>query len=469
MKQFDPQKYCVQRDDDVTVVTSRFWDRAAEDKLGQFLTDADYDVLVDEDCDFYAPSFGCGDMSCGGPCTNSEVNIIFKYRRHVFTPQEQHGAYDGLVGAAQPSFNRGVAAGVTNNKCGDRDWVTDQQYAILEYLITRPPQILLDHDDELARLLTEFDEKETMTTVRGVVWLRTKVTDSGYQYDTFFRDKIDEWKTMSVAAAAKDAALCKKTYISNTTYANGVLSGIAGFFDRYPRIPYGRATSYTENHRDLYELCYPFMVKLAHEFKQLLPVRYAAQEKCANRLDERFRVAGAQTPFTTITVNKNFRTASHRDAGDLGEGFSNLTVVAKDKKWTGGYLVLPEFRVAINIRPGDLLLVNNHQGIHGNTEILPPKGKTLDEMERISLVCYFREKMLELGSWEYETARYKFVESRRLDKSHPQQRYLWNGVSEGMWSSQEWYDYCERELGCAQLLKHHPDAKGQQSLEGFFR
>ena len=109
---------------------------------------------------------------------------------------------------------------------------------------------------------------------------------------------------------------------------------------------------------------------------------------------------GNDTPFTTVTVNKNFRTAAHRDAGDLHEGFSNLTVVAKgDQQWTGGYLVLPEFRVAINIRPGDLLLINNHAGIHGNTELLPPEGKTLADMERISLVCYFRENMLKLGSW----------------------------------------------------------------------
>lgn len=107
---------------------------------------------------------------------------------------------------------------------------------------------------------------------------------------------------------------------------------------------------------------------------------------------------GNDTPFTTVTVNKNFRTAAHRDAGDLHEGFSNLTVVAKgDQQWTGGYLVLPEFRVAINIRPGDLLLINNHAGIHGNTELLPPEGKTLADMERISLVCYFREKHAKIG------------------------------------------------------------------------
>jgi len=36
---------------------------------------------------------------------------------------------------------------------------------------------------------------------------------------------------------------------------------------------------------------------------------------------------------------------------------------------TGGYLIFPEYRIAVNVRPGDLLLVSNHEIIHGNTEI----------------------------------------------------------------------------------------------------
>jgi hypothetical protein len=465
MRPIDANRYCATSEGDVTILTARFWDNAAEHKLGHFLTDDDYDVLVDEDCDFYAPSFGCGDVGCAGPCTNGEHNIIFKLRRHIFTQSEQQGAYEGLVDAARASFNRGLAAGPKGEKNRDRDWATEQQFAILDYLIDRPTNTLYDNASELDKLITDFPNKET---TRGMVWLRSRITDAGYHYESFFRDKLDEWKRMTPQEAAKDAALVKKTFISHTTYANGVLSGIAGFYDRYPRIPYGRATSYTEQNREQYELCYPFMIKLADQFKQLLPKRFAAQEECANQLDPRFRVAGKKTPFTTITVNKNFRTAAHRDAGDLGDGFSNLTVVAKDKNWSGGYLVLPEFRVAINIRPGDLLLINNHQGIHGNTEIMPPAGKKLEDMERISLVCYFREKMLELGSWEYERARYDFVESRRMNKQHALWRPLWNGVSEGMWDSQEWYQYLHDQLGEDVLHQYHPNSIQETTLEGFF-
>jgi len=449
----------------VEVITAKEW-LDCEADLGEYMSDKDYDILVEEDMDFYAP-LAFGEQ-------NGEGNVIFKYRRNVFTTEEQKGAYDGLLEAAQPTQNRGMAAGATRGKQGGetdgskgRDWVTSCHLEVFDYYMN--PRETLFEDSGVDGIIEKYKNKEADDT-RGMVWLRTKVTDAGYNYSTFFDHKVAEWKQMSVEDAAKDATIVRKTFISDTTYANAVNSGIAGFFDRYPRIPYGRATAYTEHNRDNYEMCYPFMRKLSTKFEELLPSRFAVQETAANKLDPRFRVSGEDTPFTTVTVNKNFRTAAHRDAGDLNEGFSNLTVVAKgEQEWTGGYLVLPEFRVAINIRPGDLLLINNHDGIHGNTELLPPEGKTLADMERISLVCYFRENMLKLGSWEYETIRRQFVDDRRLNKEHQLWKPLWNGVSPSMWDSDEWYVYLE-EKGSGDMLKqYHPEAlEEKSSLEGFF-
>ena len=453
-------KYDVTYEDGIRIITSKFWGEC-EDKIGSYLEDSDWDFIVEEDTDFYAPS-NFGDE-------NNEDNIIFKYRKNIFSDAEQSGAYEGLLGAAQPTQNRGMAAGPKGEKQGGRDWATDVQVEIMDYVINRPNNSTLfeEEGDPIDNIKKKYLNVEDST--RGIVWLRSKISDAGYNYDTFFEDKIAEWESMGLEDASTDAQRIKTTFISDTTYANVVLSGIAGFFDRYPRIPYGRATSYTEHNRETYEKCYPFMRKLASEFANLLPKRYGVQVDSANKLDERFRVAGKDTPFTTITVNKNFRTASHRDAGDLNEGFSNLTVVAKDKNWQGGYLVLPEFRVGINIRPGDLLLINNHAGIHGNTELLPPEGVAIEDMERISLVCYFREKMLELGSWEYETLRRNFVDYRRKDKEHPLWKPLWNGVSEKMWATDEWYDYLRTNGSQEMLSEYHPEAVEEKStLEGFF-
>ena len=142
---------------------------------------------------------------------------------------------------------------------------------------------------------------------------------------------------------------------------------------------------------------------------------------------------------------------------------SNLLTLSNDGRYTGGYLIFPQIRVAVNVRPGDLLLVNNHEVIHGNTPIVCEEGS-----ERVSLVVYLREKMLELGSWDYENARYEYVESRRLNKEHPLWKKLWNGVSPGMWDEQEWYDYLRKQPnGEAMIAKHHSDANNAV-LDEFF-
>lgn len=424
----------------------------SEDKLGKYMEHSDYDLLVEDDMDFYAPVLEIGRSE------PSEQECIFMFRKNRFTSEEQLGAYEGLVGAALPTQNRGLAAGPKGDRQGGRNWCTEEQVEIMNYLIKGNDAGFGDIEDPIERIRKKHREKINPEESRGIVWIKSKIEQEGYNYETFFETKLEEilsLKQHKRSAAAKELF---ENYVSNTTYANQVLSGIAGFFDRYPRIPWGRATSYTEHHRETYEKCYPFMRKLSSEFQRLLPERYGVQNEAAAKLDPRFRVAGEDTPFTTITVNKNFRTSAHRDAGDLHTGFSNLSVIAKDKEWEGGYLVLPEYRVAINIRPGDLLLINNHEGIHGNTELVPPSGKSLEDMERISLVCYFREKMLELGSWEYEYQRRAFVDDRRLNIDHPLYRPLWNGVSAGMWESQEWYDFLAANGGSDMLAKYHPES-----------
>lgn len=467
----DNSKYFVSEEKGVKTITAKFWNDC-EHQLGTYMEDTDYDFVVEEDTNFFAPP-SCDvtkAQTCDRDCSKciNEDDVIFIFRKNVFSEKEQQGAYEGLVGAALPTQNRGLAAGPKGQKQGNRDWVTEEQIEIMEHFIHNKKSLFDDGGDPIEKIYAKYLSKEEQPT-RGIVWLRSKIQDSGYNYDTFFMDKTNEWRKMSIEDAAKDAAKIKNEFISDTSYANQVLSGIAGFYDRYPRIPYGRATSYTENNYETYEKCYPFMEKLAAEFKKYLPRRHSIQSTCADKLDPRFRVAGKKTPFTTITVNKNFRTAAHRDAGDLHEGFSNLTVVANDKHWEGGYLVLPEFRVAVNIRPGDLLLINNHGGIHGNTELRPPEGKKIEDMERISLVCYFRENMLELGSWEYETLRRNFVDDRRLNQEHKEWRAFWNGVSPAMWESEEWYDYLKKKGGEEMLEKYHPKAlETKSSLEAFF-
>ena len=349
-----------------------------------------------------------------------------------------------------------MAAGPKGTKLGGRDWVTEYQEEMLEALSKY--ETTLDGSNPITTITEKYKGKDkTSAGNRGSVWLKNKVTDEGF----IFEEWLNEIKSLSRDEIVKEAIRVKSKLTSTTSYAQAVWSGIAGYFDRYPRIPYGRATAFTEKNPEKFAMGFPFLQKLSDGFKQLLPERFAKQKEACDKMDPKFIIPG--TVFTTATVNKTFRTAAHRDAGDLNEGFSNLTVVSNNGKYKGGYLVLPEYRVAVNIRPGDLLLINNHEGIHGNTEMTVEDP----EAERISFVCYFREKMLELGSWNYELTRKNYVEERRRNKSHPLQRELWNGVSENMWKEQEWYEYLTSKLGKDTLHKYHPEAN-KSSLEAFF-
>lgn len=421
-----------------------------EHLLGQFLDESHYDEIINEHCNFFAPAncgleekSNCNNTDCSScPKGIDEDNVIFVLRKNYFTEEEQLGALEALKGAAVQSQNRGIAAGPRGEKLQGREWVHEYQLEILDYF-SDPIENLFDID-AIQEILDRKDNKSSEESVRGFVWLTSKTHADNFDFDVW----VSETKKLPKSDQIKEAERVKK-YISNTNYAMPVYSGVAGYMDRYPRIPYGRATAYTANNMEKFKLAYPLLQKLAKGFSDYLPKRYTFQNSCAEKLDSEFVVPG--TPFTTLTVNKSFRTAAHRDAGDLHQGFSNLTVLTNGKGYSGGMLVLPEFRVAVNVRPGDLLLINNHFGIHGNTPIV------LDEegAERYSLVCYFREKMLELGAKQYEDYRFNFIESRRLNKEHPLWRPLWNGISPGWEQSKEWGEYLIKQENGEKYLKEY--------------
>jgi len=424
---------------------------SSEETLGSFITCKDYtDRIITEDCDLYAESID-GKLS--------EENIIFKFRKNVFTKEEMDMAYAGLRDAATESQNRGMAAGPRGDQLGqegrgNRDWVTAEHLEILSFL-ARPTNTF--DDGTTIESIRESHKKGSKEETRGQVWLRSAVTKKYPEYHGWFEKWLTGTHNLSREEQIKEANYVINNYISDTNYAQSVMSGIAGYFDRYPRIPHGRVCSYNEKNPEKFKLAFPYLRKLNDQFRELLPIRWGNQRREADKLDTRFLVD--ETVFTTLTVNHNWRTACHRDAGDLHEGFSNICGITgpEGKGWKGAEFILPEYRIGINLLPGDMLLVNNHGGIHGNDALIG------DDNDRLTLVCYFREKMVELKSWDYEMLRKQFVEERRLNKDHKLQRPLWNGVSPGMWDDQEWFGY---------MKKHNitdPYAKeAAASLDAFF-
>ena len=199
-------------------------------------------------------------------------------------------------------------------------------------------------------------------------------------------------------------ALLKNGTLSKTMHAIPVDSSVIGYMDRYPRMPYCRTTAFSQKFFNEYNMCVPYVKCVNDVFKNYAPHRYKIQKAMADASSQDFIIK--DTAFTTVTVNKNFQTAGHKDAGDLKEGFGNLGVISRGK-YDGFYTVLPKYGIGLNIKHGDVALFDVHE-VHGNTG-----AKDASYFERISVVCYYREKMIYCGTKEYELERAK-TETKKI-------------------------------------------------------
>ena len=193
--------------------------------------------------------------------------------------------------------------------------------------------------------------------------------------------------------------LRKDGSLSKTTRANPVRSGVVGFFDRSSRFPYCRTTAYTLKNGHQFQEAVPFIREINAVFAKEHPERYEAQRAHIEQTSPDFYIPG--TVFTTVTVNKNWQTAVHKDAGDLAEGFGVMTAMCAGE-FEGCYLTFPKYRVAVNMRTADVLLADVHEW-HGNTPFHGIPGT----FERLSFVLYYREHMRECGTAAEELERAK--------------------------------------------------------------
>jgi Oxygenase domain of the 2OGFeDO superfamily len=193
---------------------------------------------------------------------------------------------------------------------------------------------------------------------------------------------------------------------NNMVRSKPVMSSILGSFEASGYYKYCRLTSWTAHEMEKrWPELLPLLRAVSEEFKKYVPDRYAAQMSHVNKTAEDWVIPG--TPFTTITVNNTYSTGVHQDKGDLDEGFSCLAVIRRGE-YTGGKLTFPAYRIGVDLQDGDLLLMNAHEW-HGNTAMFCACGNELREgpcetcgAERISVVCYFRTKMVACGTADQE-------------------------------------------------------------------
>lgn len=222
-------------------------------------------------------------------------------------------------------------------------------------------------------------------------------------YDTFHALKGIKTANRGYASGSRRV----KSGTGNKSRALPVPSSIIGAFDDTGHQKYCRLTAWTGANLPQWETLRPFLQGIARHFEAQLPDRYAVQMAEVDKTYAEWVVPG--TPFTTVTVNNTYPTGVHQDAGDLEAGFSTLACLRRGS-YTGGNLVFPKYRVALDMQHGDLALIDAHEH-HGNTAIVCACGERRNGMcatcgaERISVVSYFRERMTTCGSYSEETAR----------------------------------------------------------------
>jgi len=221
-----------------------------------------------------------------------------------------------------------------------------------------------------------------------------------------FKDSIELTEGRGIASGSSHKRIRKDGSVSNITVGNKVYSGNIGYMDKSAMIHYCRKTAFARDYFDKFTNGIPFVQYIDKKYEELCPQHYAKQIAIAKGTNINYRIA--DTSFTTVTVNRNFATAVHKDAGDLPEGFGNLCVY-REGNYEGGYFCLPEYKIAIDMQNCDLLFADVHKW-HGNT----PFNNCSEDFLRIAFVMYYREYMYKCKQPKEELFEMKMKETGYL-------------------------------------------------------
>ena len=283
------------------------------------------------------------------------------------------------------------------------------------------------YDAETGALVFKFRKKAIQKDLLKIAWLNCKMLAKASRGRGASAGPIDPeaiyWKKRELywsnKWSAKYMVKDRKTgemKESAMKVNNEVASNPIGFYGETKGMGLDlpcRLTHYTRQNMENYENSKVYFKSMGDLYKDLYPEQYEKQLERAKQNE--YHIEG--TPYSTITINRNFRTAAHQDSGDFG-GWASLSVL-EEGKYHGGYLVLPKYRIAIDLRHGDYLICDVHN-FHANTELfeteedklyndLNPQKTYKDNLTvgvlglnnrftRLSFVCYLREDLIKCKS-----------------------------------------------------------------------
>ena len=209
--------------------------------------------------------------------------------------------------------------------------------------------------------------------------------------EQFYDNVIDFAETPTSNRGSTSGSKSKNVYDNPK-----IMSNIIGYFDRFPPIykksfkkagikaPLEvRECRFNRDYPEKFDNLIPLVKEINTLYKQYTPDHFELQNKKAKQTF--FKIA--DTSFTTITTNVNFRTSIHKDKGDDMEGFGNLAVIERGA-YDGAETCFPQFGIGVDVRTGDIIFMDVHEW-HGN---LPMKPVDKDA-KRLSIVCYLRYKL----------------------------------------------------------------------------
>lgn len=176
--------------------------------------------------------------------------------------------------------------------------------------------------------------------------------------------------------------------VGRSELCNPVNSYMAGWnYDRYKKL--GKQCGFSKSFPIEWNKVIPFFEEINSAFKDICPSEHLIMENWVKENNIFPKLTIGNTVLTTVAINVNYESCFHFDRGDYEDGYSTLTTISPTGDYEGGFLVLPKYKVAIDVRPGSLLINQSHKDIHGNTRI--KKKESLSK--RISFVTYLKKTL----------------------------------------------------------------------------
>ncbi|CAM37473.1 putative j-binding protein [Leishmania braziliensis MHOM/BR/75/M2904] len=191
-------------------------------------------------------------------------------------------------------------------------------------------------------------------------------------------------ETCRAAAAVLELAVTKKNLRAATNGGLPPDTGIVGYYDYLtnPTQHKCRETEFSRRNWGLFSQSESLLKHLDKLYSQLAPTHHHLQRVA---IPSQYQLCG--TVFSTITVNRNFRTAVHTDKGDFRSGLGVLSVI--NGEFEGCHLAIKSLKKAFQLKVGDVLLFDTSLE-HGNTEVVHPEN----HWQRTSIVCYLRTGLM---------------------------------------------------------------------------